>query len=268
MGRIPVPKKPSSSAQDPFDVETAAAAATKRKHVKPINEPSVLNDPKPAMKPVMNKKVKPPPAYATSVDQARNLSEKDLRKVFDTILQNNAQARATLHEFAVAPRGSTVRPFDYQHDIVLLRQNILETDDEEWFNSHNAEEIQEDVDTVQELMSYGISGMEYDTQKCAAYPEAKIAAIDTMLEMANVIDRTQRLDDVERCRVNHKDVLKADLFQSVQKLFARMWVEHKNPTGNNGFAGLVVKVQKHPELAKTLQIIEQKQAEAERGVKK
>jgi hypothetical protein len=129
MGRVPVPKKPASSAQDPFYVETAAAAATKRKHVKPINEPSVLNDPKPVKKPV--KQVKPPPAYATSATQARNFEDKELRKVFDIVLQKSAEARGVLQACVDTPRGSRERPFDHREYLTRLQQNLDEADDEE-----------------------------------------------------------------------------------------------------------------------------------------
>jgi hypothetical protein len=136
----------------------------------------------------------------------------------------------------------------------------------EWFNTHNAEEIQDDIDGVQELL--GVWSMERDTQKWAAYPESKIAAIHTLLEMAAAIGRTKRLDDVEKCGVNHKEVLKLHVFEVVEKLFDRMWVEHKNPFRTDGFAALIDKVQAHPELSKTLQAIEQRQADAERSKQK
>jgi hypothetical protein len=263
MGRVPVPKKLSSSAQDPFYVETAAAAATKRKHVKPINEPSVLNDAEPVKKPV--KQVKPPPAYATSATQAKNFDNKELRKVFDVVLQRSSDARAILQAYVDTPRGSKGRPFDYREYLTRFQQDLDEADDEEWFKTHDAAEIQEDVDGVEEMMGYKLCIIEEDTKTWAAYPESKIAGIDILLQMAGAIGRTKRLDDVEKCGVNHKEVLKGHVFKTVRKLFDRMWLEHKNPFRTEGFAALIDKVQEHPELSKTLQTIKQKQADVERG---
>lgn len=201
--------------------------------------------------------VKGPRIPTEVVDLVKNFDEREMRTVFANIITNNAEARKEFEEFYDAPRGSRIRPFDFDRCLENCLETLSDVGNDEWLSERYLDGFVHDVTYSVEAAVDRISDV---CRLNTTFIEAKLQGVEALLRITDAIEETDEYLTEDACGEEAKEALLARVCDGVEDILNGLLSGSDELFACDGFAALLGRLEQRKELSELSERIKEMQA--------